>query len=33
MQGMDDRSFAALLVGFDSATPAISMIMGMDPRG
>ena len=30
---MDDRSFAALLVGFVSATPAISMIKGMDPRG
>ena len=30
---MDDRSFAALLVGFVSATPAISMIKGMDLRG
>ena len=30
---MDDRSFAALLVGFVSVTPAISMIKGMDPRG
>ena len=30
---MDDSSFAALLVGFVSATPAISMIRGMDGRG
>lgn len=30
---MDDSSFAALLVGFVSATPAIRMIRDMDERG
>lgn len=30
---MDDRSFAALLVGFVSATPAIRMIRETDERG
>ena len=30
---MDDRSFAALLVGFVSAAPAISMLRDMDERG
>ena len=30
---MDDRSFAALLVGFVSAAPAINMLRDMDERG
>ena len=30
---MNDGSFAGLLIGFVSATPALSMIKGMDQRG